>query len=222
MQDRKTTSVTTTRSARWPVLLGGGTAGNEELTAITGVLLIGLLAVLGITILRIGQLIWLHLFLGLLLVGPVALKIASTGYRFMRYYARDAIYRAKGPPSMILRAIGPLVVISTLVVFVSGIVLMLVGPARQGTPLLIHKASFFVWLGVTGLHVLGHLPGLGRSLRAVSLTPPGSPSACGTGTAGRWIVLTGAVVGGVVLAVALIPHFSLWTAPGAFPHHAEH
>jgi hypothetical protein len=36
---------------------------------------------LGITIVRIGQLIWLHLFLGLLLLGPVGAKLASTGYR---------------------------------------------------------------------------------------------------------------------------------------------
>jgi hypothetical protein len=96
---------------------------------------------------------------------------------------------------------------------------MLVGAARRSTPLLIHKVSFIVWLVVTALHVIGNLPGLGRSLRAVSLAPAGAPSASGTGTAGRWIVLTGAVVGGVVLAIALIPNFSIWTAPGAFPHH---
>ena len=41
--------------------------------------LLVLFAVLGITIIRIGQLLWLHLFLGVLLVGPVALKLASTG-----------------------------------------------------------------------------------------------------------------------------------------------
>ncbi|MGZ4175234.1 MAG: hypothetical protein ACXVUX_03315, partial [Solirubrobacteraceae bacterium] len=64
-------------------LLGGGTEGNERLTVLTGALLIVLLAVLGITIVRIGQLLWLHLFLGLVLIGPVALKLASTGYRFM-------------------------------------------------------------------------------------------------------------------------------------------
>lgn len=199
--------------------MGGGSAGNEELTAVTGILLLVLLAVLGVTILRVRQLIWLHLFLGLLLIGPVLLKMASTGYRFVRYYTRNAIYRAKGPPELVLRVIGPVLVAATVIVFASGIVLMLVGPTQRSTPLLIHKVSFIVWLALTGLHVLGHLPRLGRSLRAVSLAPMGIPSSSGTGTAGRWIALTGAVVGGVALAVALIPHFSLWTAPGAFPHH---
>ena len=47
---------------------------------------------------RIGQLLWLHLFVGLLLIGPVVLKLASTGYRFARYYTNDAVYRRKGPP----------------------------------------------------------------------------------------------------------------------------
>jgi hypothetical protein len=217
--DREAGSSTRTRRRNWPALLGGGAAGNEELTAVTGVLLIGLLAVLGVTILRIRQLIWLHLFLGLLLIGPVLLKMLSTGYRFARYYTRNAIYRAKGPPEALLRAIGPVLVASTVVVFASGIVLMLVGPTSRSVPLLIHKVSFILWLVVTALHVLGHLPGLGRSLRAVALAPPGAASRSGAGTAGRWIVLSGAIVGGAVLAIALIPHFSLWTAPGAFPRH---
>ena len=203
-------------------------AGNEQLTAVTGVLLIVLLAVLGVTILQIRQLIWLHLFLGLLLLGPVLLKMGSTGYRFTRYYTRDRLYALKGPPALALRALGPGVVLSTLVVFASGIVLLFDGPAHRSTWLLVHKASFFVWLAFTGLHIAGHLPGLGRSLQAVRLEDAGAgfevegAPRVGAGAAGRWIVLAGAVVAGAVLAVALIPHFSLWTAPGAFPHHGEH
>jgi hypothetical protein len=208
----------TVRSA----VLGGGTAGNEQLTAVTGLLLIVLLAVLGVTILRIRQLIWLHLFLGLLLLGPVLLKMASTGYRFFRYYTKDRIYVAKGPPEVGMRLLGPVVVLSTVVVFISGIVLMFLGPAHRGLTLLIHKVSFIVWLAATALHVLGHLPGLGGSLRAVPMVDATSDLRNGSGTVGRWIVLAGALVGGAVLAVAMIPHFSLWTAPGAFPHHGDH
>jgi hypothetical protein len=200
-------------------LVGGGTDGNEWLTAATGVLLIALLAVLGITIVRIRQLIWLHLFLGLLLVGPVLLKLASTGYRFVRYYGHVPAYRDKGPPHPLLRALGPGVVLSTIAVFASGIVLMFLGPAERHLTLLMHKVSFIIWIALTGLHVLGHLPGLGRSLRA-----PEAAEALGTpdGAVGRWIVLLGAVVAGAVLAVALIPHFSLWTAGGAFPRPGDH
>ena len=200
---------------------GGGTEGNEELTTITGTILLVLLAALGVTIVRIGQFLWLHLFIGLLLIGPVALKLASTGYRFARYYTGDRAYRRKGPPELALRLIAPIVVLSTLVVFVSGVVLLFVGPADRGQLVLIHKASFFVWLAFTSLHVLGHLPHLSGSLRAVHRARPNLPGA-ETGAAGRWISVASALVGGLVLAAVLIPDFSLWTAHTALLHHHHH
>ncbi|HLY48009.1 MAG TPA: hypothetical protein VKR21_02335 [Solirubrobacteraceae bacterium] len=213
--------------ARRPVsrLFGGGVDGNEQLTAMTGAVLIVMLAALGLTIVRIGQLIWLHLFLGLLLMGPVFLKLASTGYRFLRYYARAAIYRAKGPPMPALRAMGPVVVITTLLVFISGVVLLFNGPRGRATLSVVHKASFIVWLMFMGIHVLAHLPALGRTLRAVPIVaasphePVSDPRA---GAIGRWLAIGGGIVSGLVLAVVLIPHFGVWTAPGAFPHHHEH
>jgi hypothetical protein len=203
-------------------LFGGGIDGNEQLTAMAGVLLIVLFAAVGVTIVRIGQLMWLHLFLGLLLLGPVLLKLASTVYRFSRYYLRAAIYVAKGPPAILLRAMGPALVLLTLVVFASGIVLLFDGPRRRATWLLIHKASFIAWLVLFGLHLIAHVPGLPRSLRAVRLGGDRSSAEAGHGgTAGRWLALAGMLVGGAVIAIVLIPHFSPWTAPGAFPHH-EH
>jgi hypothetical protein len=66
----------------------GGADGNARLTGTVGVVLIALLAVEGVTILFIRPLISMHVFVGLLLVPPVALKLASTGWRFARYYTR--------------------------------------------------------------------------------------------------------------------------------------
>ncbi|MFZ0042194.1 MAG: hypothetical protein WAK93_12870, partial [Solirubrobacteraceae bacterium] len=146
-------------------LIAGGTDGNERLTVVTGLLLIVLLAVLGVTIIRIGQLLWLHLFLGLLLIGPVALKLASTGYRFFRYYTSDAAYRRKGPPAPALRVLGPIVVLTTAAVFATGVLLLILGPSSRQPWVLIHKVSFIAWIVFTVLHVLGHLPEIGRYLR---------------------------------------------------------
>lgn len=210
-------SVTTGR--RRFSLAAGGTDGNEQLTSITGSLLILLLAALGVTIIRIGQLIWLHLFLGLLLIGPVALKMASTGYRFMRYYTHEVVYRKKGPPPAILRMIAPVVVLTTVLVLVTGVILLAVGPAHRGNWVLIHKVVFIVWIAFTALHVLGHLPGLGMSLRSAA-TPPRADGVPGWG--GRWLALVGALVAGLVLAVVLIPDFAAWTASGAIHHHHHH
>ena len=75
--------------------------GNARLTGLNGVLLVVLVAVEGATILRIRQRARL---VGVLLVGPVLLKCASTVYRFIRYYAAARAYRQKGPPQPMLAA----------------------------------------------------------------------------------------------------------------------
>ncbi|HEY2007268.1 MAG TPA: hypothetical protein VGG87_12495 [Solirubrobacteraceae bacterium] len=203
------------RPVRW---WRGGPDGNEQLTAATGVVLLILLAALGVTIVFIGGLLSEHLFLGLLLLGPVALKMASTGYRFMRYYTHDREYVRRGPPELWLRVLGPFVVLSTVAVFATGVWLLIVGPEHRDPALLLHKVTFFVWLAATGLHVLGHLLQMPAALRATSLdgTGPGGHQA---GAAGRILALTGAVVGGAVLAIALIPDFSIWTAHLSLLHH---
>ncbi len=201
-------------------VFGGGPDGNELLTNMVGAVLIVLLAVLGITIVRIGQLIWLHLFLGLLLMGPVALKMGSTGYRFTRYYSGDSAYRKKGPPEAFLRVIAPLIVVLTVIVFVTGLLLLFGGARSRDQYLELHKVSFIVWLVFTGIHVLAHLPSIVRTLGwgTAHLERPGIAA----GAAGRWISLAGALVGGLVLAIVLIPDFHSWTAAGALLHHHHH
>jgi hypothetical protein len=201
--------------------LKGGPDGNEQLTAATGVVLIILLAVLGITIIRIGQLLWLHLFLGLLLLGPVALKMGSTGYRFVLYYLKDASYRRKGPPETWLRLIAPIVVVTTVGVFASGVLLLIDGPAGRGSLVLIHKVMFIVWGVFTAFHVLGHLPAMPEALRISRETRDRLPG-LQAGLAGRTIVMAGALVAGAVLAIVLIPDFSAWTASGSTFHHHHH
>jgi hypothetical protein len=201
--------------------LKGGPDGNEQLTAATGVVLIILLAVLGITIIQIGQLIWLHLFLGLLLLGPVILKMGSAGYRFVLYYVKDASYRRKGPPETWLRLIAPIVVLTTIGVFVTGVLLLIVGPANRQPLSEIHKVMFIVWGVFTALHVLGHLPRMPEALRISRDTRDRLPG-LQAGLAGRTIVLVGAVVAGLVLAIVLIPDFSAWTASNSAFHHHHH
>lgn len=212
----------TVPSGRSRPLLGGGTDGNERLTAITGALLIVLLAVLGVTILRIGQLLWLHLFLGLLLIGPVALKLASTGYRFARYYLATAAYRLKGPPHPLLRGLAPVLILTTLAVFVTGVLLLVEGPGSRDRLLVWHKVTFIVWLVAMAPHVLGHLVELPPALRLPRVTRAHGEAAP-DGGAGRAIALASAMAAGAVLAIVLIPDFSAWiTAAPHFHHHHDH
>ena len=219
-RSRRRADAPASRAASKDGIRGGGTDGNERLTAVTGMILLVQLAVIGVTIVDLRQLVWVHLFVGMLLLGPVALKLSSTGYRFVRYYTGNPAYRRKGAPPIILRAIGPMVILSTLGVLATGGILLLVGPGQSSPWLLLHKATFFVWVGFMTLHVLGHLPAVARHLGVVR-DPEDEPRVAAPGTAGRWIAITCAVVGGLILALALVPDFSAWTATGVV-HHLHH
>jgi len=200
-------------------LLRGGVEGNGRLTAMTGAILIALLAVIGVTILRLHQLISVHLFVGLMLIGPVLVKLGSTGYRFVRYYTFNPAYRLKGPPPLALRGLAPFVILSTLVVLASGVALLVVGPGSTGPLKLIHKASFIVWAGVTALHVLGHLPEMSELLtRSPRSAASSLSSARADGGLGRGIALAGGLVGGVVLALLLLPDFAAWVSSESIHH----
>jgi hypothetical protein len=224
-------------------LTRGGTEGNERLTVLTGLLVIVVTAAVGVTIVKIGQLLWLHMFLGLLLIGPVALKLASTGYRFVRYYSENPRYHAKGPPVPALRILAPVVVLLTVIMFASGIVLLFIGPGSgsRSTLVLVHKVSFIAWIALTAVHVLGHLPEIVRLRRVspesrrqlISASGPGQRQAAVAepgaterlpGGGGRWLSLGGAMVIGLVLAILLIPDFATWTgaAGQVLIHHHHH
>jgi hypothetical protein len=200
-------------------LVGGGTTGNERLTSATGALLIVLLAVIGVTIISLGPLLSVHLFVGMVLVGPVLLKLGSTGYRFVRYYSANPRYRRKGPPALPLRLIAPIVVLSTLVVFASGVALLLAGPSSRSALLPIHKIGFIVWGAFFAVHVLAHLPAMVRDLGAdyAPARPGGSAWQRHlerrdgvSGRAGRALSLLSALTFGLVLAVVLVPQFGPW------------
>ena len=130
----------------------------------TGAVLLVLLAAEGFTILSLRQLLTPHFFIGMLLLGPVALKAGSTMYRFIRYYAGSAPYRRKGPPAPLLRLLGPVIIASTAGVFGTGIALAVTGPAGRQPWLFLHKASFVIWFCAMTIHVLAYLPRLPRLL----------------------------------------------------------
>ncbi|HEY4450392.1 MAG TPA: hypothetical protein VGN13_02215 [Solirubrobacteraceae bacterium] len=219
--DRQTATVPASAysaRARPARLTGGGSSGNARLTAATGVLLLAPLAVIGVTLLDLRGLLSVHLFVGMLLIPPVLLKMATTGYRFFRYYTANATYRRKGPPPLLLRMLAPMVILSTLVVLGTGVALLFLGPSSRDELLPIHKISFIVWAAFAGIHVLGHMVELPEQLRADygrSATLSGDT----TGRAGRVLALAGALVAGAVLAILVIPEFGAWLHSSNLFHH---
>jgi hypothetical protein len=158
-----------------------------------------------VTILFITPLISVHVFVGLLLVPPVALKLASTGWRFASYYAGRPDYVAKGPPQIVLRAVvAPVVVASTLAVFGTGIAMLVVHP--RGGPLLgLHKASFIVWVAATAVHVLVYLPRLWELVSRDAVASTRLPSA-----GLRLGLVVAAVTAGAIFALGTFHLASPW------------
>jgi hypothetical protein len=182
-----------------------GAEGNEKLTAMTGAILLVGFAVEGFTILGVRRMLFLHFFVGMLLIGPVLLKIGSTLYRFARYYTGSAPYLRKGPPSPVLRLLGPFVILSSVAVIGTGVVLAVVGPGNSQW-LFLHKASFILWFGVMTIHVLNYVPRLPRMLAARAGRPASGRSEL-FGGSGRWLALAVSLAVGIGIA-ALTAHLS--------------
>lgn len=190
-----------------------GPDGNERLTAASGAVLFLLLAALGVTILSIHRLLPAHFFIGMLLIPPVLVKLGSTGWRFVRYYRGSPEYVAKGPPLLPLRLLAPVVVLSTVAVFATGVALLFQGP-QHGIVLGLHKASFVVWLVATGVHVLAYLGRVPRLAAADWHVHAHGPA----GLNRRRVILAAAVVAGAILAVATVHYATPWEHLRSFDH----
>lgn len=187
-----------------------GVLGNERLTAMAGAILLVLSAIEIITLIALHDLITVHFFVGVLLIGPVAVKTASTGWRFLRYYTRHPAYRRKGPPNPLLRIMAPLLVASTLALLGSGIALAATGPAPP-VLLQIHMLSFLAWLVTIIAHAVAYLARVPRLVRedlrhrpaVTAPVPPGRPA--------RLAANIAALIAAAIAAVLLLPTAAPWT-----------
>jgi hypothetical protein len=207
----------------------GGPAGNARLTAWTGLLLLVLFLIEMATLLDLDPLLDWHVIVGVLLVPPALLKTASTGWRIVRYYTHRPDYRRAGPPPMLLRLLGPLVVLFTLAVLGTGLALIPLGPDGSRTALLtvfghevsavtLHAATFVLWAGVTGLHALCRLVPALQIVR----TPAHTDAVPGKGYRIGALVLTLAVAGYAAAIVAGADGPWLADSLHTLRHHPDH
>jgi hypothetical protein len=170
--------------------------GNQRLTAITGAVLLVLFAVEVLTALLMGSLFGLHFFLGMLLIGPVCVKIGSTVWRFGRYYLRSEPYVRRGPPPMTQRVLGPALVITSVGVLGTGVMLALTGPNFAWGKL--HQLFFYVWLIIVIIHLVHYLPKLPKILAG---RPAERAMRAVAGGRARWLLIAGSLAGGLILAI---------------------
>lgn len=206
--------------------LTGGPAGNARLTAWLGLVLLAAFLVECFTLLSLDRMLDIHILLGAFLVPLVLLKTVTTGWRIVRYYLGSAAYRQAGPPPLLLRVLGPVVVLTGLAVVGTGIALIPLGDSAR-TPiadalglsvsaLTLHQASFIAWLAATGVHVLA------RTVPAVQVAAGGKPHGRRVpGAAGRLATLAITLGIGAVVGVAVLHLAGDWTGGGsrAFHHH---
>jgi hypothetical protein len=174
---------------------------NERLTALTGGLLFVLLGLIGITALSVRSLLPQHLLLGFALIPPLALKMASTGYRFARYYLGDPAYRQAGPPQWFLRVLAPIVVVATLGLFVTGLELWFFGLQFGSVWVAAHKVMFLVWLPATAIHVLAYVNKTSQAVAEEFSSPVADAFS-------RRSLVVGSLVAGAVLAAASLTYAS--------------
>lgn len=179
-----------------------GVEANGRLTALTGAVLLVLLAAMGLTVFDVRRFLPEHFLLGFLLIPPLGLKVASTGYRFFRYYTGAFSYRQAGPPPLPIRLLGPIVVLTTAALFVTGLELWWFGLRFGSAWVGFHKLSFTIWLPAIGLHVLWHL---GRTARTAREELESNRA---VGELSRRGLVIGSLVAGVALAIATLSYQS--------------
>ncbi len=202
-------------ASRPPVLLRMRTvrkrlnpAGNERLTAAVGVLLlVPILVELATVLLGVHTFMSLHVFVGLALIPPVLLKLASTGWRFARYYTHGRAYVAQGPPQLAMRLLAPLLVAATVILFSSGVAMgILHGHALQIARRL-HGPTSVIWLTLIGVHVLVYvkraLTDSGDDLRSTTRREV-------QGATWRSYALAAALILGLVAGAAAVPAQHRW------------
>jgi len=186
-----------------------GVVGNERLTALAGAVLLVLILVELVSSASLHALLPIHIFVGVGLSGPLFVKLGSTFYRFLRYYSRSPAFVRRGPPRLPLRVLGPLLLVTTLVVIGSGIGLVVTGPAQAGPLLPLHNLSVLIWLPIIAIHVCAYIWKTPR-LVADDWRKQSTEQAPGRGL--RLIVNLGALLAGAVAATLLFPSATPWVA----------
>jgi hypothetical protein len=177
--------------------------GNERLTAAVGLVLIALTLIeLATVVFGLGQFMSLHVFVGFVLIPPVLLKRASTGWRFTRYYTRHPAYLLKGAPQIIMRLLAPMLVAATVILFASGVAIGVTHGRALSIARQLHGPASVVWMILVGVHILVYLR---RAFVSVKDDVHPASRAEVRGAKARAYILAAAIVAEVVAGTATLP-----------------
>ena len=177
------------------------------MTALVGLLLLGPVAVeLATIVLGVHSFMSWHVFVGLALIPAVLLKLASTGWRFARYYTHSDAYVEHGAPQIAMRLLAPLFVAATIVLFASGIAMGFLHGHGLVLARRLHGPASVAWLVLFGVHVLVYLKralvSTGSEVSADGRSVPGRRR--------RGYAIAIVVLSGLVIGAATIPAQHRW------------
>jgi hypothetical protein len=176
---------------------------NERITAIAGAVLFVFIIIELLITANLHGLITEHIFVGVLLSGPLVVKMFSTGYRFFRYYTKSSDFVRKGPPNIILRLLAPFLVLSTVLVFISGFGLAF--GHDDGLFGKIHSISVALWIPLTAVHAYAYIRKVPRLIgsdwnKQSKYQMPGRIARLGINIAG--------LMAGAIAAIVLLPLYA--------------
>ena len=185
--------------------------GNERLSALAGAVLLVLIIVEIVIAAQLHTLLQIHIFVGVLLTVPLLVKMGSVGYRFLSYYAGIPAFVRKGPPRLELRLLGPLLLLASVSLVISGITLALLGPTNVWSVwvLRLHALSVICWLPLLALHVGAHIWRVPRLISADWRKPV---TRFMRGRGWRYGAVIVALLYGACVAALYLPHTASWVA----------
>jgi hypothetical protein len=196
----------------------GGPAGNAQLTAWSGLVLLALFLAESATLLALGSLISWHIVIGTVLTALALLKTATTGWRILRYYTGDPTYRQAGPPPLILRMLGPFVILTALAALGSGLALIALGTSSRDAlftaagfrvdAVTVHQGTVLALAVALGLHSLTRIV---PALRLAAVAPR-ARRVPGGGI--RIAILAATLLLGAVASVVVLDLSDTWTRGG--------
>jgi hypothetical protein len=202
-----------------------GVAGNTRLTSLAGVVLLALITLQVVSALFFALLTYnvslpvgplydvvrpVHFFVGFMLMPLIAIKLASTGYRFGRYYTRKQAYRDAGAPPPVPRLIAPVLIGSAIILVASGVE-MWSYQNQFGLPwTAIHNVAAFTFVSVVIIHIALHVRDAHRDAAAdLAGVPAPSQSAAAAAPAGA-ITRRALIGGGIAFGAVLGAGASSW------------
>jgi hypothetical protein len=180
--------------------------GNARLTGISASLLLPLVLLEVVTVvLGVKSVITLHVVIGLVLVGPVLLKLASVTYRMVSYYRGVSEYQQRGRPSVWRRLLGGALGGFFVLLLASGLVLIVGPSAAHSAARSIHVVSACLVVVLLVAHLSIHLRTAAR-LASADVRPRSRVR----GASSRLIALLASLAIGGALALLLGGHGSTY------------